>query len=129
MPATCILTYTCTYIHKYLHTASCTYILLYTYIRTYTHIHCCISYTHTFMRIYIRIYINTYIHTYSSGQKSSHFFSVQQNATEGKRKRNGNATESLTFRSCNSLEPQMLYLLFNSTFPNLPPGAKTLEVN
>ena len=62
-------------------------------------------------------------------KKSSRFFSVQRNATEGKRQRNGNATESLTFRSCNSLEPQMLYLVFNSTFPSLPPGAKTLRTS
>ena len=59
-------------------------------------------------------------------KKSSRFFSVQRNATEGKCQWNGNATESLTFHSCNSLEPQMLYLMFNSTFPSLPPGAKTL---
>ena len=63
---------------------------------------------------------------YSSGQKSSRFFSVQ-------RKENANGTEtqrkSLTFRSCNSLEPQMLYLVFNSTFPSLPPGAKTLRTS
>ena len=62
-------------------------------------------------------------------KKSSCFFSVQRNATEGKRQRNGNATESLTFRSCNSLEPQMLYLVFNSTFPSLPLGAKTVRTS
>ena len=27
------------------------------------------------------------------------------------------------------LEPQMLYLVFNSKFPSLPPGAKTLRTS
>ena len=55
---------------------------------------------------------------YSSGQNSSRFFSVQRSVTE-----------SLTFRSCNSLEQQTLCLLFNSTFPSLPPWAKTLRTS
>ena len=42
---------------------------------------------------------------------------------------NRNATESLTFRSCNYLKPQMQYLVFHSTFPNLPPYAKIFRTS
>ena len=61
-------------------------------------------------------------------KKRFRFFSMQQNATEGKRKHNGSTTESM-FHFCISLEPQMSYLVFNSTFPNLPPQAKTLRMS
>ena len=48
------------------------------------------------------IYQLNHFHTsdtriYSSGQKNSRFFYMQQNATEGKRKQDRNATESLMF--------------------------------
>ena len=74
-----------------------------------------------------------YKHTYSpctvSSKNSSCFFSVQQNTMEGKRKCNRNGPESLTFCSCNSLEPQMQYLVFSSTYPYLPLMVKTFRTS
>ena len=95
------------------------------FLHAYYSIHqCCIAYN-----IKINAVTLCINNIFSSRQKSSRFFSVQRNATKGKHQRNGNATESLAFRSCNSLEPHMLYLVFNSTFPSLPPGAKTLRTS